>query len=194
MFLKRPPGNRLASRSWQTFIRSSDGALYWHIYASLAAMSFREYYHILCHFTLVLCRYLLKIHRFLQCMRPPMLWFILVPIVLYIRGVGVTWLCNICCIYISLYLIIIGVCWLGNVRRRRRATPYFFNIKLPHTDDFVTRQLFLYHTVSYGGLNISSVWHNNSIPISYGWLTNSSVWHSHSCYLLRRTRHLICMT
>ena len=134
-------GNRLASRSWQTVIRSSDNALYWRIYASLAAMSFREYYHILCHFTLILCWYLLKIHRFLQCMRPLMLWFILVSMVLYIRSIGVTWLCNICCIYISLYLIIISVCWLCNVRRRRRATPYFFNINLPHTDDFVTRQL-----------------------------------------------------
>ena len=69
-----------------------------------------------------------------------------------------------------------------------RSSHIFVNIKLSYTDDLVTRPYDIMSvSISYVGLNISSVWHSNNIPISYGWLINSSVWHSHCCYLLRTT-------
>ena len=46
-------------------------------------MSFRGYYHILYHFTHVLC--LLKTRRFIQCMQSPMFWFALVSFIILYR-------------------------------------------------------------------------------------------------------------
>ena len=61
-------------------------------------------------------------------------------------------------------------------------------VYLAHTDDLqipphdITAVL-----ISYGRLNISSVWHTNSTPISYVGLTKWSLWHKVWYYLIRRT-------
>ena len=59
---------------------------------------------------------------------------------------------------------------------------------LTHMDDLLTRSCDITLIVmSCGRLNISPVWHSNSIPISNRWLTNSSVWQNHCCYVIRMT-------
>ena len=55
------------------------------MHASLAAMTFRGYYHILYHFTHVLCLCLLKTRRFIQCMQSRMFWFVLVSLTILYR-------------------------------------------------------------------------------------------------------------
>ena len=62
--------------------------------ASLAAMSFRGYYHILYHFTHVLCLCALKTRRFIQYMQSPMFWFVLVSLIILYRTL-VT-----CCLFV----------------------------------------------------------------------------------------------
>ena len=51
-------------------------------------MSLRGYYHILYHFTHVLCLCLLKTRRFIQCMQSPMFWFVLVSLIILYRTQG----------------------------------------------------------------------------------------------------------